>query len=169
METTTPPSPHENPSVPPPGYGYAKAGRGPNIAAVTLGAVGAVIGLGPFIFGVFAAACGAAALGLGAYAYRTARRAGGRSGRIAIVLGALALTLGIIGMVTVDQAVNDLENDLEQIGPADPDDYTPPTQAELDGASVDELWTMWGESPSDSDAENQIEDELKQRGELGGQ
>jgi hypothetical protein len=165
--TTIPPTP--SPPPPPVGYGYAytKPGHTMAIAAVTLGAIGAVIGLGPFIFGVFAAAFGLAAIALGVFAYRAARKVGAHRGRAGILLGAIALTLGIIGMVTVENAVNDLQDDLEQIGPTDTEDYVPPTQAELDAASIDELYRLYGEAPVGSDAEAQIEAELTQRGEFG--
>jgi hypothetical protein len=55
----------------------------------------------------------------------------------------------------------------EQIGPADADEYTPPTQAELDAATIDELYQLYGEAPVGSDAEAQINAELTERGEFG--
>lgn len=163
--TTIPPPPI--PPAVPPGYVLARPGRGMAIAAIVVGAVGAVIGLGPFIFGVFAAAAGVAALVLGVIAYRTGKRVGVKQGRAGIVLGVLALGFGIFGMVTVDQAVNDLQEDLEQIGPADTADYVPPTEAEINAASIDDLYVMYGEAPIDSDSEARIEAELTERGEFG--
>ena len=102
--------------LPPPGYAWAKPGRGLNTTDLVLGAIGAVIGLGPALFGIFAAALGLAAIALGFLAWRAARKVHGHSGRVAMAIGALTLVLGIVGLVTVDQAVNDLEDDLEQIG-----------------------------------------------------
>ena len=49
-----------------------------------LGAIGAVIGLGPALFGIFAAALGLAAIALGFLAWRAARNVHGHFGRVAM-------------------------------------------------------------------------------------
>lgn len=87
------------------------------IAALVLGIVGAVFGFVPILY-VIAFPCGALALIFGILAWRAARRPGvGRKGMAiaGTILGCVALALGVIGAVIVDDAVNDLERDLDRI------------------------------------------------------
>jgi hypothetical protein len=146
------------PPAPPPGYVLAKPGQTLSIVAIVLGAVGAIIGLGPFIFGVFAAAFGVAAVILGVFAWRAARSVGGHRGRLGIALGAAALGCGIYGMVTVEQAVNDLDDSFvasdttdqsatterDTEAPAVPEPSTPPT-TEADTPDIVPVggWFTW--------------------------
>jgi hypothetical protein len=90
--------------------------RGLAIAALVCGIVGVVVGLIPILF-VATLALGLVALVLGGIAWTIRRRAHVKRG-VAIagtILGVLALTLGIVGVVIVNNAFNDLGNDLDQI------------------------------------------------------
>ncbi len=83
--------------------------RSNTVALVGLiaGILGAMVGLGPAINYPIPLALGAVAIVLGIMGRR---RPGGRGmGTWAIVLGLVALALGIAGAVAVEQAVDDLE------------------------------------------------------------
>jgi hypothetical protein len=71
----------------------------------------------PLLF-ILAFPLGVLALIFGALAWRSARMPGGSRKGMAIagtVLGCIALALGVAGALIVDDAVNDLERDLNQI------------------------------------------------------
>jgi hypothetical protein len=74
------------------------------VASISVGAVGIVIGLIP-ILGLFAIVLGVLGVIFGAVA-RT---------KLGLVLSIGAIAMGILGFVIVDDALNDLENDLDQI------------------------------------------------------
>ena len=85
------------------------------IAALVLGIVGTVFGLVP-ITALIALACGFTGLALGVIAWRRWRTHGRRAmSIIGVVLSVLAITLGIVGMVIVNDAVDDLDRDLDRI------------------------------------------------------
>lgn len=94
----------------------ARPSRGMAVASICLGVVGAVIGLIP-ILGVFAIACGILAVIFGISGARKVRQSGG--GRALAVsgwiLGLVAITLGVIGMVIVDNAIDQFEEDMNEI------------------------------------------------------
>lgn len=89
--------------------------RGMGVAAMVCGIVGVVFGLIPFLF-VLSTSLGAVAFILGAVAFRKRRGLGVGRGMATtgIVLGALALVLGVVGFVVVTSAFDEAEDDLEQ-------------------------------------------------------
>jgi hypothetical protein len=95
-----------------------QAGNGFAVTALVLGLIGAVVGLVPIFF------LGAWLLGLLAVIFGFAGRlrakrepeAGHAKMAIAgVILGAIAIILGIIGLNVVNSAVDDLNSDLDQI------------------------------------------------------
>lgn len=85
------------------------------ITALCLGIAGAVIGLVP-ILGLFAIALGAAGLVVGLVALKNSKRRGRRKmSWAAVVVSVLAVVLGIIGVAIVDDALDDLDRDLQRI------------------------------------------------------
>jgi hypothetical protein len=86
-------------------YPTPKPHRGLAIAAFVLSVVGAIFGLIPLTC-VIAIICGVLALIFGLVS-----RAHGM-GRAGIVIGAIALALGIWGAVIVNSAVNDISNNV---------------------------------------------------------
>jgi hypothetical protein len=90
--------------------------KGLGIAALVVGIVSAVFGLVPLL-ALFALAGGIVALVLGLVAARNQKRAGAPRGmaRAGWILGAVAVVLGVIGFAIVNQAVDNLESDLNEI------------------------------------------------------
>ncbi len=97
--------------------------NGLGIAAVVLGPVGMLFGLIP-LTGIVAIACGITGVILGGIGYSRARQrlaTNGRTAMTGVVLSALAVALGIWGMVTVSRAFDQLSTDLDRISePAAP-------------------------------------------------
>jgi hypothetical protein len=141
-------------------------GRGFAITALVCGIIGAALGLAAGLTFGIVIPLGVVAIVFGVIALvRRSRAHLPRGMAIAgTVLGGIALTLGIIGVVVFNDAVNELDEDLDEIGPSDPESYTPPSAAEIDAASDDELWDMWFEAPSGSEAEADLQAELEARG-----
>jgi hypothetical protein len=87
----------------------AKSGNGMAVTALTLGIIGALLGLIP-ILAVPALICALLALVFGSIGYAAAKRSPMRSGKgmaiAGIVLGAVAFALAIIGFVIVNNAFN---------------------------------------------------------------
>jgi hypothetical protein len=52
-------------------------------------------------------------------AYRLAKRVGAKRGRAGIVMGVIALALGIVGVVIVSDAFEDVDDDLSCLEEAD--------------------------------------------------
>lgn len=110
------------PPSPPPGYHNeirpwgppANTGHGMAVAALVCGIVGCILALIPLLF-VFGWCLGAVAVVLGFASWRRGKRAGVRHGRAGMVLGVLALVLGVVGAVVVNNAVNDLDKNLQDI------------------------------------------------------
>jgi hypothetical protein len=112
LSTTAPQAPASSSAVP-----VERRGGGFAITALVCGVVGAVFGMIPLLF-FLAFPLGLLALVFGVLAWRSARMPGGTRKGMAIagtVLGCLALALGIAGAVIVDDAVSDLDRDLNQI------------------------------------------------------
>ena len=108
--STTPPAPPTPEAVGQRGGGFA-------VAALVLGIVGVVFGFIPLLF-VIAFPCGLLAVIFGVLAWRSANKPGGSRKGMAIagtILGVVALALGVIGAVIVDDAVTDLDRDLDRI------------------------------------------------------
>lgn len=82
-----------------------KPHRGLAIASLVLGIIGAVFGLIPLTFFI-ALPCGVLALIFGLLG----RKHG--TGKAGAILGAIAIVLGIVGIVIVGRAVDDVNNDL---------------------------------------------------------
>lgn len=104
-------------------------GNGMAVAGLVLGIVGVVFGLIPVLF-LIALACGTLAVIFGGVAWNNARHGANKKGMsiAGVVLGAVALVLGVAGIILIDDAVNDLEDDLDEafddaFGPASPNDY----------------------------------------------
>lgn len=99
-----------------------RRGNGFAVTALVCGIVGAVFGLIPFTF-IIAVVLGLLALVFGILGRRRAKRepAAGRKGMAlaGAILGAIALTLGVIGAVIVDEAVTELDEGLSCIEEAD--------------------------------------------------
>jgi hypothetical protein len=113
LSTTAP----QAPAAPPPPVPVERRGGGFAVTALVCGIVGAVFGMIPLLF-FLAFPLGLLALVFGVLAWRSARMPGGTRKGMAIagtVLGCLALALGIAGAVIVDDAVSDLDRDLNQI------------------------------------------------------
>lgn len=88
------------------------------VAGLVLGIVGVVFGLIPLTFFV-ALVCGVLAFVFGFIAWRAWKKdnARGRKGMsiAAVILGALAIALGIWGAFIVDDAVDDLNEELNSL------------------------------------------------------
>ena len=94
------------------------------IAALVVGIVGACFGLIPLSF-FLALPLGILGLIFGIVSWRKARRGAPRKGMAisGVVLGAVAITLGVIGAVIVNNAVDDLKDTFDDLGPADEGDF----------------------------------------------
>lgn len=114
---------------PPPGAGqwlpagyYQKAppqlGTGLQVTSIIAGIFGVICGLIPLFF-LGAWAFGLVALVVGIMAYRRARSVGQKQGRAGIILGVIALALGVVGIVIVSDAFDDLDDDLTCLDEAD--------------------------------------------------
>lgn len=89
-----------------------RTGGGLAVASLTLGIIGALVGIIPLLF-VLAWILGALAVAFGAIARRGgARRAMATWG---LVLGLVAIALGVAGVVIVDDAFDDLGDDLREL------------------------------------------------------
>jgi hypothetical protein len=100
-----------------PGVVYLQApstGKGFAVAAITLGVVGAVIGLVP-ILGLFAIPMGILAFIFGLVGVRRAKRvqAPKALARAGWILGVVAVGFGVLGAAIVDQAIDDLDDCFE--------------------------------------------------------
>lgn len=86
------------------------------VAALVLGIIGVVFGLLPLTFFI-ALVCGVLALIFGALGWRKANRGSGRKGMAiaGFILGLAGLGLGIAGIVIVDDAVTELDRQLQEI------------------------------------------------------
>ena len=73
-------------------------------------------------------AFGLVALMVGIMAYRRAKAVGRKQGRAGIIVGASAIVLGVIGVVIVPDAFEDLDDDLTCLDEAD-------TPAEIDACN----------------------------------
>jgi hypothetical protein len=102
-------------------------GSGLQVTAIVAGIFGVVFGFIPITF-FLAWAFGAVALVVGVMAYRRAKAVGRKQGRAGIVMGAIAIVFGIIGVVIVSDAFDDLDEDLTCLDEAD-------TQAEIDACN----------------------------------
>jgi len=85
-------------------------------AALVLGLVGAVFGLIPLTFWI-ALICGILAVVFGISGRRNAAKGLGRGGMATwgLILGIVAIALGILGIAIIFDAFEDLEDDLESI------------------------------------------------------
>jgi len=93
-------------------------GSGMAVASLICGIFGAVIALIP-ILGIFGLGLGLVALILGLIGWSKARKGEAKGKGIAItgtIFGALALVLGIVGVVIVQGAFDQFGQDLEEIG-----------------------------------------------------
>lgn len=79
-------------------------------AAFVCAIIGAIIGLIPFL-GILAIPLGVIGLTLGWIGWK--KRA--RLARASMILGALAVVFGVIGIVIVNDAFNELETELEEL------------------------------------------------------
>lgn len=107
----------KEPVAPSPSVVYVeKRGNGLAVASLVLGVVGALFGLIPLTFFI-AFACGAVGLCLGIPAVRASKRNGRRvMAWFGTGLSVLALVLGVVGVVIVNSAAEELDRDLDQIG-----------------------------------------------------
>ena len=106
-----------------------KPSRGMAVASISLAIVGCCVGLIP-LFGFIAIPAGILAMIFGLIGVRKAKRNGGGKGlpRAGWILGVLAIVLGIAGMVIVNNAINELDNDFDDIDRC----YTEDDQAACD-------------------------------------
>ncbi len=101
---------------------YQHRGNGLAVAALTLGIIGAFFGLIPFtcfhawILGTLALSFGLVGRGKKYMGYRRKMATAGA------VLGVICLALGVIGLVIVGNAVEDLDKCFDSIGTADTSD-----------------------------------------------
>jgi hypothetical protein len=123
-EQYPPPPP---PPPPPPGQwqpagGYYQAvpqlGTGLQVTCIVAGIFGILFGLIPLLFGL-AWAFGLVAIVVGVMAYRRAARVGQHQGRAGIIMGLIALALGVAGAVIVGDAFDDVDNSLSCLDEAD--------------------------------------------------
>jgi hypothetical protein len=94
-----------------------RRGSGMAVAALVCGIIGAVIALIP-ILGIFGIILGLLGLIFGLVGWSKARKgqAGGKGMAIAgAILGALAIVLGIVGLMIVGDALDQLDQDLQDI------------------------------------------------------
>lgn len=90
--------------------------NGMAVAALTLGIIGVVTGLIPLLFWI-AVPCGVLALIFGLVARRQEIRR--KMATWGAVLGVAAIGLGILGVAIINDAFDDLDDDLECIAEAD--------------------------------------------------
>ena len=90
--------------------------NGMAVASLVLGIVGAVFGLIPLTFFI-ALICGVLALIFGAIAWKKANAGAGRKGMAiaGFILGLVAVGLAFVGIFIIDQAVTDLEENLNNL------------------------------------------------------
>jgi uncharacterized membrane protein len=93
-------------------------GTGLQVTAIVAGIFGVIFGLIPLTF-FLAWTFGLVALIVGIMAYRRAKEVGRKQGRAGIVMGTVALVLGIIGVVIVADAGEELDDDLDCLAEAD--------------------------------------------------
>ena len=89
-------------------------GAGLAVAALVLGIIGALMGLIP-LFGFLAIILGVVGLVLGVLG-RSKQRTGRGMALAGVILSVVAIGLGIFGMVTVGQIVDDFETNMKEIG-----------------------------------------------------
>jgi hypothetical protein len=112
------------PPPPPPGGGYAApypvspVGSGLQVTAIVAGIFGVIFGLIPLTF-ILAWGFGLVALVVGIMAYRRAKKVGVKQGRAGIVMGVIAIALGIVGVVIVSDAFEEVDDDLTCLEEAD--------------------------------------------------
>jgi uncharacterized membrane protein len=116
-QTPVPPPPQEQPAYPsgPPQYSNPlqappRQSNGLAVAALVLGIVGAVFGLIPLTFFI-AFICGVLAVIFGFVGLGKARRGAEHKGMAiaGLVLGFVALVLGIVGVVIVNDTANEID------------------------------------------------------------
>lgn len=91
--------------------------KGMAVASITLGIVGACIGMIP-LFGLFAFPMGILAVIFGLIGVRKAKRNGGGGkglARAGWIMGLVAITLGVVGMQIVSGAIDDLDDGFNDI------------------------------------------------------
>ena len=101
-----------------PEYRRVAPRHGLHVAAIVLGIFGAVFGLIPLL-GIVAFPAGVSALVLGFMAWRAGRAVGVKQGRAGMILGVIAIVMGIIGVAIVGNAVDDLDENLTCLDRAD--------------------------------------------------
>jgi hypothetical protein len=94
-----------------------RQGNGLAVASLVLGIVGAVMGLIP-LTGFIAIICGLLGVIFGFVGWRKASSGAGRKGMAiaGLILSAIALTLGVVGLVIMNDAVNELDRELNKLG-----------------------------------------------------
>jgi hypothetical protein len=90
----------------------APAGNGLAVAALVLGIVGVIVGLIPLFFWI-ALPCGILAVIFGFAGRRRGRRGMVWTG---IITGTLAIVLGVVGPLIVNDAFEDLDRELDEVG-----------------------------------------------------
>jgi hypothetical protein len=101
----------------PPPQPVAVPGNGLAVAALVLGIVGAVFGLIPLTF-IIALICGILATVFGWVGLQRTKKVGAPHKGMAIagfVLGLVAIALGIVGIIIISTAANDLNKSIEDI------------------------------------------------------
>lgn len=107
----------EQPGTTPPRTAAGRSGNGLAVAALVLGIIGTVFGLLPLTL-IIALVCGLVGAGLGPPAIIAAtrgRRGRGVMARIGTSPTVLAISLAIPGAAIADDAVTDLDRDLDEI------------------------------------------------------
>lgn len=106
------------PGAPPAAGATGREGNGFAVTALVCGIVGAVFGLVPLTY-LIALALGTVALVFGVLGRRRVKRNPqvGRKGMATAgtVLGVIALGLGVIGAVVVDEAINDIDGAVDEL------------------------------------------------------
>jgi uncharacterized membrane protein len=93
-------------------------GSGLQVTAIVAGIFGVIFGLIPLTF-ILAWGFGLVALVVGIMAYRRAKKVGVKQGRAGIVMGVIAIALGIVGVVVVNDVFEDVDEDLTCLEEAD--------------------------------------------------
>jgi hypothetical protein len=114
------------PPPPPPGQQWQPAagaypqpiGSGVHVTAIICGIFGVIFGLIPLTF-ILAWGFGLVALVVGIMAYRRAKKVGVKQGRAGIVMGVIAIALGIVGVVVINDVFEDVDDDLTCLEEAD--------------------------------------------------